>query len=73
MTAHSCHGFRLVTLYGWDPDPATDIYGKVGNSGVSICTLDDMKVLYSASTCALRTTSVSMTINVRPPMSWRCS
>jgi hypothetical protein len=39
--------FDSVTLYGNDPDPRPDIYGKVGNSGVSIATLDDMKVLYS--------------------------
>ncbi len=38
--------FDSVTLYGNDPDPRPDIYGKVGNSGVSIATLDDMKVLY---------------------------
>ena len=39
--------FDSVTLYGYDPDQRPDIYGKVGNSGVSIATLDDMKVLYS--------------------------
>jgi methylmalonyl-CoA mutase len=38
--------FDSVTLYGWDPDERPDIYGKVGNSGVSVCTLDDVKVLY---------------------------
>jgi methylmalonyl-CoA mutase len=45
--------FDSVTLYGNDPDRRPDIYGKVGNSGVSIATLDDMKVLYSGSTCAI--------------------
>ena len=44
--------FDSVTLYGNEADPRPDIYGKVGNSGVSIATLDDMKVLYGASTCA---------------------
>jgi methylmalonyl-CoA mutase len=38
--------FDSVTLYGYDPDRRPDIYGKVGNSGVSVCTLDDVKVLY---------------------------
>src|SRR5258708_4858517 len=48
MPAHRLStAFDSVTLYGWDPDLRPDIYGKVGNSGVSIATLDDMKVLYS--------------------------
>src|SRR3984957_14991362 len=48
MPAHRLStAFDSVTLYGWDPDPRPDIYGKVGNSGVSIATLDDLKVLYS--------------------------
>ncbi|HEY2679002.1 MAG TPA: fused isobutyryl-CoA mutase/GTPase IcmF [Steroidobacteraceae bacterium] len=59
--------FDSVTLYGWDPDPRPDIYGKVGNSGVSIATLDDMKVLYSGFDLCAPTTSVSMTINGPAP------
>jgi len=60
--------FDSVTLYGEDPDYRPDIYGKVGNSGVSICTLDDMKKLYSGFRLTDRTTSVSMTINGPAPM-----
>ena len=59
--------FDSVTLYGNDPDLRPDIYGKVGNSGVSIATLDDMKVLYSASTCAARAPRCRMTINGPAP------
>jgi methylmalonyl-CoA mutase len=59
--------FDSVTLYGFDPDERPDIYGKVGNSGVSIATLDDMKVLYSGFDLAAPTTSVSMTINGPAP------
>jgi methylmalonyl-CoA mutase len=59
--------FDSVTLYGNDPDPRPDIYGKVGNSGVSIATLDDMKVLYSGFDLCDPTTSVSMTINGPAP------
>ena len=59
--------FDSVTLYGNDPDRRPDIYGKVGNSGVSIATLDDMKVLYSGFDLCARTTSVSMTINGPAP------
>jgi isobutyryl-CoA mutase len=59
--------FDSVTLYGNDPDPRPDIYGKVGNSGVSIATLDDMKVLYSGFDLCSPTTSVSMTINGPAP------
>jgi methylmalonyl-CoA mutase len=55
--------FDSVTLYGNDPDRRPDIYGKVGNSGVSICCLDDMKKLYSGFNLADPMTSVSMTIN----------
>jgi len=55
--------FDSVTLYGEDPDHRPDIYGKVGNSGVSICCLDDAKKLYSGFNLAAKTTSVSMTIN----------
>lgn len=55
--------FDSVTLYGEDPDHRPDIYGKVGNSGVSICCLDDMKILYSGFDLCAPTTSVSMTIN----------
>src|SRR5699024_10333378 len=60
--------FDSVTLYGEDPDPRPDIYGKVGNSGVSICTLDDMKKLYSGFELSSSKTSVSMTINGPAPM-----
>jgi methylmalonyl-CoA mutase len=59
--------FDSVTLYGNDPDLRPDIYGKVGNSGVSIATLDDMKVLYSGFDLCSPTTSVSMTINGPAP------
>ncbi|MFN8795261.1 MAG: fused isobutyryl-CoA mutase/GTPase IcmF [Betaproteobacteria bacterium] len=59
--------FDSVTLYGHDPDPRPDIYGKVGNSGVSIATLDDMKVLYSGFDLTAPNTSVSMTINGPAP------
>ncbi|MBS1646566.1 MAG: methylmalonyl-CoA mutase family protein [Bacteroidetes bacterium] len=55
--------FDSVTLYGQDPDHRPDIYGKVGNSGVSVCCLDDAKKLYSGFNLADPTTSVSMTIN----------
>src|ERR1700722_19448669 len=69
MPAHRLStAFDSVTLYGWDPDPRPDIYGKVGNSGVSIATLDDMKVLYSGFDLCAPTTSVSMTINGPAPM-----
>ena len=59
--------FDSVTLYGSDPDPRPDIYGKVGNSGVSIATLDDMKVLYSGFDLCAPNNSVSMTINGPAP------
>ena len=59
--------FDSVTLYGYDPAERPDIYGKVGNSGVSIATLDDMKVLYSGFDLCNPTTSVSMTINGPAP------
>ena len=59
--------FDSVTLYGNDPDPRPDIYGKVGNSGVSIATLDDMKVLYDGFDLCNPSTSVSMTINGPAP------
>ncbi len=59
--------FDSVTLYGHDPDPRPDVYGKVGNSGVSIATLDDMKVLYSGFDLCNPSTSVSMTINGPAP------
>ena len=69
MPAHRLStAFDSVTLYGGDPDPRPDIFGKVGNSGVSICTLDDMKVLYSGFDLCAPTTSVSMTINGPAPM-----
>jgi isobutyryl-CoA mutase len=60
--------FDSVTLYGEDPHERPDIYGKVGNSGVSIATLDDMKKLYSGFDLSDPTTSVSMTINGPAPM-----
>jgi isobutyryl-CoA mutase len=60
--------FDSVTLYGEDPDARPDIYGKIGNSGVSICTLDDMKKLYSGFRLVDPSTSVSMTINGPAPM-----
>lgn len=60
--------FDSVTLYGEDPDYRPDIYGKVGESGVSICTLDDMKKLYAGFDLCAPTTSVSMTINGPAPI-----
>ncbi len=60
--------FDSVTLYGNDPDARPDIYGKVGNSGVSICCLDDAKKLYSGFDLTHPLTSVSMTINGPAPM-----
>ncbi len=59
--------FDSVTLYGFDPAVQPDIYGKVGNSGVSIATLDDMKALYDGFDLCHPTTSVSMTINGPAP------
>jgi methylmalonyl-CoA mutase len=59
--------FDSVTLYGFDPGLRPDIYGKVGNSGVSIATLEDMKVLYSGFDLCAPSTSVSMTINGPAP------
>jgi methylmalonyl-CoA mutase len=60
--------FDSVTLYGSDPDHRPDIYGKIGNSGVSVCCLDDAKKLYSGFDLADPKTSVSMTINGPGPM-----
>ncbi|MGF1924648.1 MAG: methylmalonyl-CoA mutase family protein [Bacteroidia bacterium] len=60
--------FDSVTLYGEDPHSRPDIYGKIGNSGVSIATLDDAKKLYSGFDLCASTTSVSMTINGPAPM-----
>jgi len=59
--------FDSVTLYGNDPDPRPDIYGKIGNSGVSIATIDDLKVLYGGFNLCDPATSVSMTINGPAP------
>lgn len=59
--------FDSVTLYGFDPHERPDIYGKVGNSGVSIATLEDMKVLYDGFDLCSPSTSVSMTINGPAP------
>ncbi|GBF30426.1 fused isobutyryl-CoA mutase [bacterium MnTg04] len=60
--------FDSATLYGEDPDLRPDIYGRVGNSGVSVATLDDMKKLYSGIDLLAPATSVSMTINGPAPM-----
>jgi methylmalonyl-CoA mutase len=60
--------FDSVTLYGQDPDERPDIQGKIGTSGVSICTLDDMKVLYDGFDLCAPNTSVSMTINGPAPI-----
>jgi methylmalonyl-CoA mutase len=60
--------FDSVTLYGWDPAERPDIYGKIGTSGVSICTLDDLKLLYHGFDLIAPTTSVSMTINGPAPI-----
>lgn len=60
--------FDSVTLYGQDPDLRPDIFGKVGESGVSICTLEDMKKLYEGFDLCAPNTSVSMTINGPAPM-----
>ena len=60
--------FDSVTLYGQDPDPRPDIFGKVGESGVSICSLEDMKKLYAGFDLCSPNTSVSMTINGPAPM-----
>ena len=72
LSAHSqakrlSTAFDSVTLYGSNPDERPDIYGKVGNSGVSIATLDDMKVLYDGFDLSEPSTSVSMTINGPAP------
>ena len=60
--------FDSVTLYGEDPDEPLDIMGKIGNAGVSIATLDDMKLLYDGFDLCAPTTSVSMTINGPAPI-----
>jgi isobutyryl-CoA mutase len=60
--------FDSVTLYGEDPDYRPDIYGKVGESGVSVCSLDDMKKLYAGFDLCHPSTSVSMTINGPAPI-----
>jgi len=60
--------FDSVTLYGYDPERRPDIYGKIGNSGVSICTLDDVKELYGGFDLCAPNTSVSMTINGPAPI-----
>ena len=72
LSAHSeakrlSTAFDSVTLYGNDPDKRPDIYGKIGNSGVSIATLEDMKVLYDGFDLTDPNTSVSMTINGPAP------
>ncbi len=60
--------FDSVTLYGYDPDIRPDIYGKVGTSGVSVCTLEDVKALYDGFELCAPNTSVSMTINGPAPI-----
>ncbi len=60
--------FDSVTLYGYDPESRPDIYGKVGTSGVNICTLDDVKSLYDGFELCAPSTSVSMTINGPAPI-----
>ncbi|UCG14016.1 MAG: methylmalonyl-CoA mutase family protein [Deltaproteobacteria bacterium] len=60
--------FDSVTLYGYDPDERPDIYGKVGTSGVSVCSVDDIKVLYDGFDLCAQNTSVSMTINGPAPI-----
>jgi len=60
--------FDSVTLYGADPAPRPDIFGKVGESGVSVCTIEDMKVLYGGFDLCAPNTSVSMTINGPAPI-----
>lgn len=68
MGARLSTAFDSVTLYGEDPAERPDIFGKVGNSGVSIATLDDMKKLYSGFDLCAPSTSVSMTINGPAPV-----
>ncbi|MBF0118340.1 MAG: methylmalonyl-CoA mutase family protein [Desulfobacterales bacterium] len=60
--------FDSATLYGYDPDIRPDIYGKIGTSGVSICTIDDVKLLYNGFELCAPNTSVSMTINGPAPI-----
>jgi methylmalonyl-CoA mutase len=60
--------FDSVTLYGFDPDRRPDIYGKIGTSGVSVCSLDDVKVLYGGFELCAPNVSVSMTINGPAPI-----
>lgn len=60
--------FDSVTLYGENPDPRPDIFGKIGESGVNVCTLDDMKLLYKGFDLCHPSTSVSMTINGPAPI-----
>jgi methylmalonyl-CoA mutase len=64
--------FDSVTLYGRDPDERPDVWGKVGNSGVSVCTVDDAKKLYSGFDLCAPGTSVSMTINGPAPVVLAC-
>jgi len=60
--------FDSVTLYGWDPEERPDVWGKIGESGVSVCTLDDAKELYAGFDLCAPSTSVSLTINGPAPI-----
>ncbi len=60
--------FDSVTLYGWDPEERPDVWGKIGESGVSVCTLDDTKELYAGFDLCAPNVSVSMTINGPAPI-----
>jgi methylmalonyl-CoA mutase len=60
--------FDSVTLYGFDPDTRPDVFGKIGTSGVSVCSIEDVKILYSGFDLSAPKTSVSMTINGPAPM-----
>ena len=64
--------FDSITLYGEDPSERPDIFGKIGESGVSVATLDDMEDLFSGIDLTNPSTSVSMTINGPAPSSWPC-
>ena len=73
MAPSACPPLRLRHPVRQRPDRRPDIYGKIGNSGVNVATLDDMKVLYGGFDLCSPTTSVSMTINGPRRPSWPCS